>query len=49
VAVRVEHHADVFLWLVVSQGGASVASPGHAFVEILDRNVEVHRHLLFAG
>ena len=46
---RVEHDPDIVLWLMIAEPGSDLAGKGHAFVEVLDGDVEMHHHLLLAG
>src|SRR5713226_1652048 len=48
IPVWVEHHADVLLELVLRKPGSRFSSPGHALIEVLDGDVEMHHHLLLA-
>ena len=45
---RVEHHAHAVVGLMIRQPGSQLDRPGDALVQIVDRDVEVHHHLLRA-
>lgn len=49
MACGVEHHPDLFLWLMVDESGAGIIGLLDCGVEILDRDVEMHHHLLLTG
>src|SRR5687768_11767339 len=46
VPCRVEHHADILLWLVVGELGPCGNRPGDSRFEILHANVEMLHDLL---
>ena len=50
MSCRVEHDPNIVLWLVIGETWLRVlAGERHAFLEVLDGDVEMDHHLLLAG
>lgn len=48
VTGRVEHNANIVLWLILCEGRPCIYRPSDSFVEIIYGDVEMQHHLLFA-